>query len=72
MKITEVIFDVLTQTETTIEREQTAEEAKAALDFANNFAAEQAKAEAKTAEKAAIFERLGLTEDEARLLLGGN
>lgn len=29
----------------------------------------QAEAEAKAAEKAALLERLGITEDEARLLL---
>ena len=27
---------------------------------------------AKTAQKAALLERLGITEDEAKLLLGGN
>jgi len=32
--------------------------------------ADQAKAEAKATQKAALLERLGITEDEARLLLG--
>jgi len=32
--------------------------------------ARQAKAEAKATQKAALLERLGITEDEARLLLG--
>ena len=31
--------------------------------------AEQAQAEAKAAEKAALLDRLGITEDEAKLLL---
>jgi 5'-3' exonuclease len=33
------------------------------------FAKMEAEAEAKAAEKAALLERLGITEDEARLLL---
>ena len=33
-------------------------------------AAKQAEAEAKATQKAALLERLGITEDEARLLLG--
>ncbi len=32
--------------------------------------AEQAEAEAKATQKAALLDRLGITEDEARLLLG--
>ena len=32
--------------------------------------ARKAEAEAKAAQKAALLERLGITEDEARLLLG--
>lgn len=52
-----------------IEREMTAEEI--AQDLANQAAATtQAEAEAaKVAEKAALLKRLGLTEDEAKLLL---
>jgi len=41
------------------------------LDQATEAAA-QAEAEAKAAQKAALLERLGITEDEAKLLLGGN
>jgi len=33
---------------------------------------EIAKAAARTHERAALLERLGITEEEARLLLGGN
>lgn len=33
---------------------------------------EIAEAEAKAAQKAALLDRLGITEDEAKLLLGGN
>jgi hypothetical protein len=32
----------------------------------------QAEAEAKAAEKQALLDRLGITADEAKLLLGGN
>jgi multidrug resistance efflux pump len=35
-------------------------------------AAAVAAAEAKAAQKAALLERLGITEEEAQLLLGGN
>lgn len=35
-------------------------------------AIEQAEAEAKATAKAALLARLGITADEARLLLGGN
>jgi uncharacterized protein (DUF305 family) len=33
---------------------------------------EQAKAEAKAAQRQVILSRLGITEEEARILLGGN
>ena len=35
-------------------------------------ALKQAEAEAKAQAKAALLSKLGITEDEARLLLGGN
>jgi hypothetical protein len=35
-------------------------------------AAQESEAEAKAAQKAALLNKLGITEDEARLLLGGN
>ena len=35
-------------------------------------AAEQATANAKAAQRRAILEHLGITEEEARILLGGN
>jgi len=37
---------------------------------AANFAALKAEAEAKAAEKQALLDRLGITADEAKLLLG--
>ena len=48
-----------------------AEIAQMELDAANAVAA-QAEAEAKEAARQAILSRLGITEEEAQLLLGGN
>jgi hypothetical protein len=70
MKITEKEFNALTGEETITERDETAAETKARLDYAKEVAAEQAEAEAKAAQKAALLDRLGITEAEARLLLG--
>lgn len=46
-----------------------AEIAQIAVDKAN-AAAKKAEAEAKAAEKQALLDRLGITADEAKLLLG--
>ena len=55
-----------------IVRDATAEEiAQMELDAAN-LAARQAEAEVKAAEKQALLDRLGITAEEAQLLLGGN
>jgi hypothetical protein len=62
------IVDVETGEE--IVRDATAEEmAQIKLD-ADNAAARKAEAEAKQASRQAILDRLGLTADEAKLLLG--
>jgi hypothetical protein len=60
------------ETNKEIEREMNAEEF--AQWQADKIEAENAKAveAAKAHERAALLERLGITEDEARLLLGGN
>jgi hypothetical protein len=51
-------------------RDATAEEiAQMELDHAN-AAAQKAEAEAKAAEKQVLLDRLGITADEAKLLLG--
>jgi len=70
MKITEKTFDITTGEETITERDETAAETKERLDFVKELAAEKAEAEAKAAARQAILDRLGITEDEARLLLG--
>lgn len=58
------------ETDEVIEREMNdAEFAKYEADKAE-YAIEQAEAEAKAAEKQALLDRLGITADEAKLLLG--
>jgi hypothetical protein len=55
-----------------IVRDANAEEiAQMELD-ATNAAAKQAEATAKAAQRQALLTRLGITEEEARILLGGN
>jgi hypothetical protein len=69
MKITEKEFNVSTGEETITERDETKEETKARLDAEKAAKAyAEAKAEQET-KKAALLARLGLTEDEAKLLL---
>jgi hypothetical protein len=70
MKITEKNFDIITGEETITERDETAAETKARLDNAKAIAAAKAEAESKATARAAILDRLGLTADEAAILLG--
>ena len=53
-----------------IEREMTAAEIQQLETDAVNFAQKIKTEEAKAAAKAALLERLGITEEEAKLLLG--
>ena len=69
MKITDVEFNILTGKETITEREETATEKALREKTEAEFKAEQAEAEAREIAKAAILDRLGLTADEAKLLL---
>lgn len=70
MKIIEKIFDVRTGEETVIERDETPEEIaereKLEIDFANKLSEQAAKAQARQA----LLDKLGITEEEAKLLLG--
>ena len=66
MKITEI--DASTQT--VIEREATAEELEQARKDAEDRAKEAAALAIKAQAKAALLERLGITAEEAALLLG--
>jgi hypothetical protein len=70
MKITEKTFNIETGEETITERDETSAETKARLDRGKELAAIQAESEAKEAARAAILDRLGLTAEEAALLLG--
>jgi hypothetical protein len=68
MKITE--HDALTNI--TIDRDMTANELKQFNADKAIYETRKAEAEAKEAQRQAIFDRLGLTSEEAQLLLGGN
>jgi hypothetical protein len=52
-----------------IEREMNAQELAQLAKDAEAFAKRQAEAEAKATQKAALLDRLGITEEEAKLLL---
>jgi hypothetical protein len=70
MKITEKEFNIATGEETITERDETAAETKERLDRAKEIAALQAESEAKAVARAQILDRLGLTDEEAAILLG--
>ena len=70
MKITEATINVQTGEETITERDATATEKKQIEKNRADNATAQAEAEAKTAQRQVILDRLGLTADEAQLLLG--
>jgi hypothetical protein len=59
-----------TETDEIIDREMTVAEFKQYEADQANEAIKQAEAETKVAERQAILDRLGLTVDEAKLLLG--
>jgi hypothetical protein len=69
MKITEKEFNALTGEETITEREETAAEKKAREAFIVKQAELAAQAEATATAKAALLSRLGITAEEAVLLL---
>jgi hypothetical protein len=69
MKITEKEFTAETGEETITEREATAFEKKAIEKAQADYVAAQAEAEAKATAKAALLAKLGITAEEAKLLL---
>jgi len=69
MKITEKEFNVATGEETITEREETAAEKKARELHEKETALMAAEQEAKATAKAALLNRLGITAEEAALLL---
>ena len=70
MKITQKEFNLITGEETITERDETAAEAKARKEAESEFAKRQIEAEAKATARAEILNRLGLTAEEAAILLG--
>ena len=70
MKIIEKEVNAITGEETIIERDETAAETKARLDYAKEVAQKRAESETKATEREAILNRLGLTTEEAAILLG--
>lgn len=69
MKIIETEINVQTGEEITIERKLTVEEEAQILSNRAKSAEQSAEAEAKATAKAALLEQLGITEEQAKLLL---
>ena len=67
-----MIKEINASTGEIVEREYTAVEEKLAEETQKEFREAIAEAEAKAATRQALLTRLGLTEEEARILLGGN
>ena len=72
MKITEKEFNTITGETIITERDETTSEQSAREAREAEIAARQAEAEAKATAKAAILDRIGLTADELKTILGGN
>lgn len=72
MKIIEKEFNVQTGEEIITERDETAQEIAEREARETELAIRKAETEAKATARQAILDRLGITEEEARLLLGGN
>jgi hypothetical protein len=70
MKIIERTHNVLTGEITDIERDETKEETKARLDTDKAAAETAAIAAQKATDRAALLAQLGITEEQAKLLLG--
>lgn len=69
MKLIEKEFNTITGEITITERDETAAETKARLNREEEKAAQQVQRETKAIEKAALLAKLGITDDEAKLLL---
>ena len=70
MKIIEKTLDLITGEETITERDETIVEKKEREAFLKEIALREAEAESKIAARQAIADRLGLTADELKVLLG--
>ena len=69
MKKTEKIFNVQTGEETIIERDETPSEKLIRQNWEKQIAKEAVISHANSEAKSALLEKLGITEDEAKLLL---
>jgi hypothetical protein len=69
MKKTEKIFNVQTGEETIIERDETPSEKLIRENWEKQIANDAVIAQANAEAKSALLEKLGISEDEARLLL---
>ena len=69
MKITEKEFNSQTNEEIITQRDETSIEKKERETFEAEVAKAQAEAEAKATAKAALLAQLGITEEQAKLLL---
>ena len=69
MKITETIYDVVTQETTIVEHELTAQEIAERETAAKDHAQREAEATAKAAARQAVLDKLGLTTEEIAALL---
>jgi hypothetical protein len=72
MKITEKEFNIQTSEETITERDETAAEKKIREAAKAEALIRQTEAQTKAIAKAALLTKLGITAEEAQLLLGGN
>ena len=70
MKITETNFNVATGETTTNEREETPTEKKDRENELQRMASQKIAIDAAATQKAALLARLGITADEAKLLIG--
>jgi len=70
MKITEKEFNAITGEEIFTERDETAAETKERLAFEKAKADAEAAAAQKASDRAALLAQLGITEEQAKLLLG--
>jgi hypothetical protein len=69
MKLTEKLVDAITGEETIIERDETAQEMAEREAFEAKIAEAQAEAEERATAKTALLAQLGITEEQAKLLL---
>jgi len=69
MKLTITEINVETGEEITYERDETPQEEASRLETKAKNDAKEAEAEAKAAAKAALLAQLGITEEQAKLLL---